>query len=746
MSITIALAGNPNSGKTTVFNLLTGSTQHVGNWPGVTVEKKEGKLKGYKGVSIIDLPGIYSLSPYTLEEVVARNYLINEKPDVIVNIVDASNIERNLYLTTQLLELDIPVVVVLNMMDIIVKNGEKINIKKLSDQIGCPVIPISAITNQGNKGFQEYYLQGYKDQCEKICNNKGINVLAGVSVSMAKTINHTTINTVFSKEVESVISQIEDILSSLPSFKNMNNRWLAIKLFESDEKALISIDISKEILEKITILRDSCEKKLDDDAESIIIKERYESISRILNGTYKKNSTQKLSTSDKIDKIVTNKWLGLPMFFGIMWFIYWVSISTLGDYLIGWVEMFFEWISGGVESFLVSAGAVDWMQSLIIDGIIGGISGIMVFVPQLMILFLFISLLEDSGYMARVAFIMDKIFHKFGLSGKSFIPMLIGTGCSIPGIMASRTIENEKDRKMTIMLTPFIPCGAKLPVFAMFIAIMFSQQSWVGPSMYIIGFAMVVISGIILKRTKLFKGDPAPFVMELPQYRFPKANGVVIHMWEKAKSFIIKAGTIILIAVVVLWFLQSFSFSLEFLGGERIEESILAKIGNSIKWLFAPLGFGNDWTGPVALITGLIAKEVVVATFAIVGTSTTVEFTQVSAYAFMIFTLFAAPCFAAIGAMKREFGNWKWTFIAIGYQTGIAYILAMLVYNVGGLIFKGTDAVKPVIMDPDTIESASEGNVIIGDIVSIIFAAFIILAVVIGIVNKLRNSYNKKEK
>lgn len=745
MSITIALAGNPNSGKTTIFNLLTGSTQHVGNWPGVTVEKKEGKLKGHKGVSIIDLPGIYSLSPYTLEEVVARNYLINEKPDVILNIVDASNIERNLYLTTQLLELDIPVVVILNMMDIIEKNEEKINIKKLSDRFGCPIIPTSAITNYDNKGTHEYCLQGHKESSIKICNNKSLNVLAGVAVSVAKSKTHTIVKPDFSKDVESVISQIEDIISSQPTLKNENNRWLAIKLFESDEQALSNIEINEGILKKITALKDTCEEKLDDDAESIIIKERYESISRILNGTYKKNTTQKLSTSDKIDKIVTNKWLGLPIFFGIMWFIYWVSISTLGDYFIVWVEEFFGWISGGIESFLVSAGAVEWMRSLIIDGIIGGITGIMVFVPQLMILFLFISLLEDSGYMARVAFIMDKIFHKFGLSGKSFIPMLIGTGCSIPGIMASRTIENEKDRKMTIMLTPFIPCGAKLPVFAMFIAMMFSQQSWVGPSMYIIGFAMVVISGIILKKTRLFKGEPAPFVMELPQYRIPKAHGVIIHMWEKGKSFIIKAGTIILIAVVVLWFLQSFSFSLEFLGVERIEESMLAKIGNSIKWLFIPMGFGKSWTGPVALITGLIAKEVVVATFAIVGTATNVEFTQVSAYAFMIFTLFAAPCFAAIGAMKREFGNWKWTFIAIGYQTGVAYILATLVYNVGGLILKGTAAVKPVIMNPDTIESASEGNIIVGDIVSVIFAGFIILAIIIAVINKIKKSrYNLK--
>lgn len=721
MDIKIALAGNPNSGKTTIFNELTGSTQYVGNWPGVTVEKKAGKLKGYNGVDITDLPGIYSLSPYSLEEVIARDFIVDEKPDALVNIVDASNIERNLYLTTQLIETGIPVVVGLNMMDVIRKKGSKINTEKISRALGCPVVETSALRGDG------------------------VKELAKIAVDVAKSNNSQEGLGLFDKGVEGCIKGIEDIIDDETATKGYNKRWLAIKLFERDEKILENVNLSPESFDDIERLTQDYEERVDDDAESIIITQRYDYIENLVAKTVKKKSSARLSTSDKIDKVLTNRWLALPIFFGIMWLIYWVSISTLGDYFIGWIESLFEWIGGGVETLLVGAGASDWLQSLILDGIIGGVGGVLVFVPQLMILFFFISLLEDCGYMARVAFIMDRIFRRFGLSGKSFIPMLIGTGCSIPGIMASRTIENEKDRKMTIMLTPFIPCGAKLPVFAMFIAMLFTKQSWVGPLMYLMGITMVIASGIILKRTKLFKGDPAPFVMELPQYRLPRAKGTMIHMWEKAKSFMIKAGTIILVAAVAVWFLQSFSFSLRFLGSDEIESSILAGIGRVFRYIFIPLGFGDSWAGGVASITGLIAKEVVVSTFSIIGGSTKVVFSQVSAFSFMVFTLFAAPCFAAIGAMKREFGSWKWTFIAIGYQTGIAYVVALLVNQVGSLIFKNTSAMDPVILDPSVMEEAGEGAVIGGDIVLIIFGALLAIGIIIAVVNAIGDARYRKQ-
>lgn len=721
MNIKIALAGNPNSGKTTIFNELTGSTQYVGNWPGVTVEKKAGKLKGYNGVDITDLPGIYSLSPYSLEEVIARDFIVDEKPDALVNIVDASNIERNLYLTTQLIETGIPVVVGLNMMDVIRKNGSKINTEKISRALGCPVVETSALRGDG------------------------VKELAKIAVDVAKSNNSQEGLGLFDQGVEGCIKGIEDIIDGETAAKGYNKRWLAIKLFERDEKILENVKLSPKSFDDIESLTQDYEERADDDAESIIITQRYDYIEDLVKKTVKKKSTAKLSTSDKIDKVLTNRWLALPIFFAIMWLIYWVSISTLGDYFIGWIESLFEWIGGGVETLLVGAGASDWLQSLILDGIIGGVGGVLVFVPQLMILFFFISLLEDCGYMARVAFIMDRIFRRFGLSGKSFIPMLIGTGCSIPGIMASRTIENEKDRKMTIMLTPFIPCGAKLPVFAMFIAMLFTKQSWVGPLMYLMGITMVIVSGIILKKTKLFKGDPAPFVMELPQYRLPRAKGTMIHMWEKAKSFMIKAGTIILVAAVAVWFLQSFSFSLRFLGSGEIESSILAGIGRITRYIFIPLGFGDSWAGGVASITGLIAKEVVVSTFSIIGGATEVVFSQVSAFSFMVFTLFAAPCFAAIGAMKREFGSWKWTFIAIGYQTGIAYVVALLVNQVGSLIFKNTSAMNPVVLDPSVMEEAGEGAVIAGDIVLIIFGALLAIGIIIAVVNAISDARYRRQ-
>lgn len=716
MAIKIALAGNPNSGKTTLFNSLTGSSQYVGNWPGVTVEKKEGKLKGHKKDAIIvDLPGIYSLSPYSLEEVIARDYIIDEKPDAIINIVDASNLERNLYLTTQVMELGVPVVVALNMMDVVEKRGDKIDEESLAKKLGTPVVKISAV------------------------KKTGINQLIQSALEVATKKQVVEPSGVFEPEIENTLSQIENTLEKSGCPK-LQKRWFAIKYFESDEKAMAKLPISSEAKKQIQTLSKQCEKDMDDDAQSIITGERYTYVGKLIDGTYKKRQERKLTVSDKIDKVVTNKWLALPIFFLVMWLVYYVSISTVGDWCIGYVEELFGWIGGGAESLLISLGAADWTISLVVDGIIGSIGSIFTFVPQLMILFLFLALLESSGYMARVAFIMDRLFRKFGLSGKSFIPMLIGTGCSIPGVMASRTIENERDRRMTIMLTPFIPCGAKLPVFAMFIALIFPDQSWVGPSMYIIGIVVAIISGLILKRTKSFQGDPAPFVMELPEYKVPRAKGVLLIVWERAKSFIKKAGTIIFIACTVIWVLQNFSLSFEYLGGERVDESILAAIGGVVRYIFIPLGFGDSWAPAAAAFTGMVAKEVVVATFTSVGSVIPIAFTQVTAFAFMVFTLLAAPCFAAIGAIHREMGSWKWTLKAILYQTGVAYVLAMLINLVGGLIFSGTPAVTPQVLDTAVLEEASEGAVINGDIVLIVFGAILVLALIIGIASRVRSS------
>ena len=673
MAIKLALAGNPNCGKTTMFNSLTGSSQYVGNWPGVTVEKKEGKLKGYKDVIVTDLPGIYSLSPYTLEEIVTRSYLLNDHPDVIINIVDGSNIERNLYLTTQLVEIGIPVIVALNMMDIIKKNGDRIDTEKLSRALGCKVIETSAL-----KGT------GIKDVADK-------------AVEMVKLGTSTTPQHSFNTSVEEALRTIEKLIFS--DVVTDASRWFAIKLFERDENVLNTFNIDVTIKEKLESIIANCESKMDDDAESIITNERYEYISRIVKRcVYKKKKG--LTTSDKIDQIVTNRWLALPIFAMVMWLVYYVSISSIGTMVTDWTNdvLFGGWITNWATLGLEAIGTADWLIGLIVDGIIGGVGSVLGFVPQMMILFFFLSILEDCGYMARVAFIMDRIFRKFGLSGKSFIPMLISSGCGVPGIMASRTIENEKDRKLTIMVTTFIPCSAKLPIIALLAGAVFSGASWVAPSVYFLGIGMIVISGIILKKTKLFAGDPAPFVMELPQYHMPGLKGVLTHLWERGKAFIIKAGTVIFVACGVIWFLQSFNWTFQMVDSN---ESILASIGTFIAPLFAPLGFGT-WQATVATITGLVAKENVVSTFGVlyglaevsedgveIWSRVAVNFTMVSAYAFIVFNMLCAPCFAAIGAIKREMGNWRWTWITIGYQTALAYGISFIINQIGSVVFLG---------------------------------------------------------
>ena len=670
MSKTLALVGNPNCGKTTLFNELTGSSQYVGNWPGVTVEKKAGKLKGHSDIEVMDLPGVYSLSPYTLEEVITRDYLLEERPSVIVNIVDASNLERNLYLTTQILELGIPVVVALNMMDIIRKNGDEINIANLAGELGCPVYPIEA------------------------ANGVGLAEMLKEAISLAEMKIKTYSLPLFKGNLNKTLKEIERLFDD--EIPEHLRSWFAVKLFERDEKVLAKHKMFHNIKVKTEQIITQYEDEVDDDAESIITNARYEYISSIINRCItKKRKSHELSTSDKIDRILTNRILALPIFFLIMWFVYYVSIQTLGDLSTGFMEDTFAAISDSLGGMMEEAGVSATLQSLILDGIVGGVGAVLGFVPQIMILFFFLSFLEDCGYMARVAFIMDRIFRRFGLSGKSFIPMLIGSGCSVPGIMASRTIENEQDRKMTIMLTPFIPCSAKMPVFVLFAAALFPEQSWVGPSMYFWGIAMVIFSGILLKKTSTFGGKPAPFVMELPQYHMPTIKGVMIHMWERARSFIVKAGTIIFIASALVWMLQTFNFSLEMVDPE---ESMLASIGTAIAPIFAPMGFGT-WQAAFAAISGFLAKEVVVSTFAILaGLGEAAEedpnliqvmqtmFTPASAYAFMVFTLLASPCFAAIGAIRREMGSWKWTFAALAYQTGLAYIMATLIYQIGSRI------------------------------------------------------------
>ena len=764
MSVKIALAGNPNCGKTTLFNALTGSNQFVGNWPGVTVEKKEGKLKGHKDVIITDLPGIYSLSPYTLEEVVARNYLIHERPDAIINIIDGTNIERNLYLSTQIMELGIPVIMAVNMMDLVEKSGDKIHIDKLKKKLGCEVVEISAL-----KGT-------------------GIQKAAEKAVALAESKKSVTPVHEFQEDVEAAIHAVEERLGS--SVPESQKRFFAIKLLEKDDKIKEQMTNVPDVSREIKVLED----KFDDDTESIITNERYVYISSIIGLCCTKNKTKKLTTSDKIDRIVTNRWLALPIFAVIMWLVYYVSVSTVGGWATDWAndgvfgdgwhlfgigtssyedaaadysradqivaavdedgkvtsvdivddedkvietvtisdsvvadaEKVVEagepdpadygvWVPGVpvvIESGLDAIGCADWLKGLILDGIVAGVGAVLGFVPQMLVLFIFLAFLEACGYMARVAFIMDRIFRKFGLSGKSFIPMLIGTGCGVPGVMASRTIENDRDRKMTIMTTTFIPCGAKLPIIALIAGALFNGASWVAPSAYFVGIAAIICSGIILKKTKLFAGDPAPFVMELPAYHMPTVSNVLRSMWERAWSFIKKAGTIILLSTIVLWFLMNFGWvdgSFGMLEAEQLNDSILSKIGSIIAPLFIPLGWG-DWKMAVAAVTGLIAKENVVGTFGVLfGFAEVAEngnevwgqlagsMTQIAAYSFLVFNLLCAPCFAAMGAIKREMNNMKWFWTAIGYQCGLAYVVSLCIYQLGNLFTGGSFGIGTVV-------------------------------------------------
>lgn len=678
MSVKIALAGNPNCGKTTLFNALTGSNQFVGNWPGVTVEKKEGKLKGHKDVVLTDLPGIYSLSPYTLEEVVARNYILQEKPDAIINIVDGTNIERNLYLTTQILELGIPVIMAVNMMDIVEKNGDTIHIDKLKKKLGCEVVTISAL-----KGT-------------------GITEAANKAVSIAQSHKKVTPVHEFCDKAEEIIGAVENKLTG--AVPEEQKRFFAIKLLERDDKIIEQMNTSVNVSAEIKEMED----EFDDDTESIITNERYVYISSIIGQCVTKARKDKLSTSDKIDRIVTNRWLALPIFAVVMFIVYYVSVTTVGAFVTDWTNdvLFGEIIPPAIESGLNAIGCAAWLQGLILDGIVAGVGAVLGFVPQMLVLFAFLAFLESCGYMARVAFIMDRIFRKFGLSGKSFIPMLIGSGCGVPGVMASRTIENDRDRKMTIMTTTFVPCGAKLPIIAMIAGAFFGNSGWVATSSYFVGIAAIICSGIILKKTKMFAGDPAPFVMELPAYHWPTVSNILRSMWERGWSFIKKAGTIILLSTIILWFLMSFGWE----GGsfgmvEELNESILAKIGSAIAWIFAPLGWtkaGEGWKMAVAAVTGLIAKENVVATFGMLyGFAEVAEdgaeiwgnlaaaMTPIAAYGFLVFNLLCAPCFAAMGAIKREMNNAKWFWFAIGYQCGLAYVVSLCIYQIGTLLTGG---------------------------------------------------------
>ena len=692
---TIALAGNPNCGKTTLFNALTGSNQFVGNWPGVTVEKKEGKLKGHKDVTITDLPGIYSLSPYTLEEVVARNYLINERPDAILNIVDGTNIERNLYLSTQLMELGIPVIMAVNMMDIVEKNGDKIHIDKLAKSLGCEVVEISALKGTG--------VQKAAEKAVVIAEKKNRNIPV-----------HK-----FASEVEEVLESVEEKLSGI--VPEEQKRFFAIKLLERDDKIGEQVsnlpDVSAEIAK--------IEEVMDDDTESIITNERYVYISSIIDQCFTRGKKDKVTTSDKIDRIVTNRFLALPIFAVIMFIVYYVSVTTVGGWATDWANdgVFGDgWSLFGlvdvpgvpviVGNLLDAVNCAPWLEGLILDGIVAGVGAVLGFVPQMLVLFIFLAFLESCGYMARVAFIMDRIFRKFGLSGKSFIPMLIGTGCGVPGVMASRTIENDRDRKMTIMTTTFIPCGAKLPIIALIAGALFGGASWVAPSAYFVGIAAIICSGIILKKTKMFSGEPAPFVMELPAYHMPTVSNVLRSMWERGWSFIKKAGTVILLSTIVVWFTSYFGWvdgQFRMLEDLELDHSILAKVGSAVAWIFTPLGWGN-WKSAVAAITGLVAKENVVGTFGILyGFSEVAEdgteiwgslagsMTAVAAYSFLVFNLLCAPCFAAMGAIKREMNNAKWFWFAIGYQTLLAYVVALCVYQIGTLVTTGTFGIGTIV-------------------------------------------------
>nr|WP_072513960.1 ferrous iron transport protein B [Ndongobacter massiliensis] len=680
MHYTVALTGNPNSGKTTLFNELTGASQHVGNWPGVTVEKKEGKMRADKEAIVVDLPGIYSLSPYTLEEVIARDYLINEHPDVIINIVDASNLERNLYLTTQVLEMGIPTVIALNMMDLVRRNGDKIDTGKLSRALGAPIVEISALHGENMDGLVKAAREAAEDR---------------KAPSPEKN---------FSEDIECLLEKIEaeGFDASIheekrAAYAKIAPRWIAVKLFEQDEKVLEDISLSESLQQEIAALEDAH----DDDAQTLISEQRYDRIAKIISTSLERKNAGKLSLTDRIDKIVTNRVLALPIFAAVIFLIYYVSVTTLGGLVTDFTNDVFvaEWIQEPVRAFMENASMAPWLVGMICDGVIAGVGAVLGFLPQMAILFIFLSFLEQCGYMSRIAFILDRIFRRFGLSGKSFIPMLIATGCGIPGVMASRTIENEADRKMTAMTATFMPCGAKLPIIAFFAGTVFGGTWWVAPSFYFVGITAVIVSGIILKKTKRFAGDPAPFVMELPEYRLPTLKGMALTVWERLAAFAKKAGTIILASAIVLWFLQAFGFTEGGFGMvEDSEQSLLAGVGNAVCFLFAPLGFG-DWKSTVATVTGLIAKENVITTFGVLfgvagdalelveegdwGVLTTISahYTVISAYSLLLFNLLCAPCFAAIGAMNKELGGGRWTLFGIGYQTILAYSTAFVFYQ-----------------------------------------------------------------
>ncbi len=691
-TLKIALAGNPNSGKTTLFNALTGSNQYVGNWPGVTVEKKEGKLKRDSSVILTDLPGIYSLSPYTLEEIVARNYLVDERPDAILNIVDGTNLERNLYLTTQLMELGVPVVIAINMMDVVRKKADKIDIAALSREIGCEVVEISALKNEG------------------------INEAAVIAIEAAKS-GKAAHRHIFSGDVEHAIAHIEE--ATVHHMPEEQQRWYAVKIFERDKQVIEHLKLDEKVLQHIEADIVDVEKQFDDDAESIIINDRYNYIERILKKCYDKRSAKRLTISDKIDKVVTNRWLALPIFVLAMWAVYYISIGSIGDWTVGFMNdtLFGEWIVPGVASFLENIGCAPWLVGLVADGIVGGVGAVLGFVPQMMILFLLLSLLEDCGYMSRVAFIMDRIFRKFGLSGKSFIPMLVATGCGVPGIMASRTIEQDRDRKMTIMTTGFIPCVAKMPIVGMIAGALFGGSAWVATASYFIGVGAVVVTGLILKKTKIFAGDVAPFVMELPPYHLPVASNIFRTTWDRGWGFIKRAGSVILAASVIIWTLNSLSFEggFHFITEQSGGASVLEVIGNGIKWLFVPLGFGN-WQSAVATVLGLVAKEEVVGTFGTLSSMANADLAMegdvtmyatiakeffggsgLAGFSFLIFNLLCAPCFAAMGAIKREMNNWKWTVGTIAYMCAFAYAISLIVYQLGLLLTVGSFTVWTAI-------------------------------------------------
>jgi ferrous iron transport protein B len=674
MKLKIALAGNPNCGKTTLFNELTGSSQYVGNWPGVTVEKKDGRLKGYEDVIIQDLPGIYSLSPYTLEEKVTRQYLVTEKPDVILNIIDGTNIERNLYLTTQLIEIGIPVVLAINMIDLVRKNGDSIDVARLSKELGCEIVEISALKGEG-------------------CLQAAEKAIAEAKKRLFPDLPH-----VFTGSLEHCLAHIEESISALVDPRYL--RWYAIKIFERDTDAYKHLQLRQSLLEHLELHIKDCEKELEDDAESIIINQRYAYIAGIVAcSVVKKAPRYSLTFSDHIDQIVTNRFLALPIFALIMTLMYYISVTTLGGFLTDWVNdtLFGDILTNGATTALEQIDAPAWLTSLVVDGIIGGVGTVLGFVPQILLIFFFLSLLEDSGYMARVAFIMDRIFRKFGLSGKSFIPILIGTGCGVPAIMAARTIENEADRRMTIMLSTFIPCSAKSVIIGMITATFFPDSVFIAPAMYFLGIAVIVLSGIALKKTAYFSGEVAPFVMELPAYHMPSWKGLMIHMWERSRGFIIKAGTIIFTVCVLIWFLSKFNFALNIV---EVEESMLAAIGHSVAWLFAPLGLG-DWKGAVAIISAEMAKEQAIGTLAILSgvadpgndelvmTGIKTMFTPMAAFSFMVLNLFDPPCIVAIATIIREMNSKKWATIAIGYQIVIGYALAMVVYQLGSWFFYG---------------------------------------------------------